>query len=117
MILSFHCARDLMQGLGGGRGEPRDANPPEDAARQEAKRASHGETWAQREREREREPSVPPDGWRKGAGWTPPLDLGPPTRGKKKGDDSASLVFQMQIPISNVEISCLCNEQIRNMMF
>jgi hypothetical protein len=52
MILSFHCARDLMQGLGGGRSEPRDADPPEDAARREAKRASHGETWAQRERER-----------------------------------------------------------------
>jgi hypothetical protein len=43
MILSFHCTRDLAQGLGGGRGEPRDANSPEDTAKREAKRTSHEE--------------------------------------------------------------------------
>jgi hypothetical protein len=31
-ILSFHYAHDLAQGLGGGRGEPRDADPPTDPA-------------------------------------------------------------------------------------
>jgi hypothetical protein len=51
-ILSFHCARDLAQGRGGGCSEPRDANSPEDAAKQKAKHASSEETWAWRERER-----------------------------------------------------------------
>jgi hypothetical protein len=71
MILSFHCARDLMQGLGGGRSEPRDADPPEDAARREAKRASHGETWAQREREREN-PACHRTGGERAQGGHPP---------------------------------------------
>jgi hypothetical protein len=83
-ILSFHCARDLMQGLGGGRSEPRDADPPEDAARREAKCASDGETRAQRERERTQCATGRVE---KGCGvdTPPPLDLGPPTRGQRKG--------------------------------
>jgi hypothetical protein len=42
-----------MQGLGGGRGEPRDVNPLEDVARREAKDASKEKVQAQREREKE----------------------------------------------------------------
>jgi hypothetical protein len=51
-ILSFHDAGDLAQGLGGGRGEPWDANSPLDAARLEARHASSEETRACEERER-----------------------------------------------------------------
>jgi hypothetical protein len=53
-ILSFHCTRDLAHGLGGGHGEPRDANSPEDIAKWEAKCTSDEETWARRERESEK---------------------------------------------------------------
>jgi hypothetical protein len=46
VIISFHCARDLAQGLGGSRDEP------EDAAKWEMKRASDEQTQAWRERDR-----------------------------------------------------------------
>jgi hypothetical protein len=50
-ILSFNCNCDLAQGLGSGRGYPRDADPPEEVVRREAKRTSDEETRSQRERE------------------------------------------------------------------
>jgi hypothetical protein len=53
-IISFHCAHNLAHGLGGGRGESWDANPPEDTSRWEAKHSSDESAWAQRERERVR---------------------------------------------------------------
>jgi hypothetical protein len=53
-ILSFQCAHDPTQGLGDSRGEPQDANLPEDTAKREAKCASDEEAWVWRERERER---------------------------------------------------------------
>jgi transposase len=57
-ILSFHYTRDLVQGLGGSRGESQDANSLEDVAEREVRRAFDEEKWAWRERERERERSV-----------------------------------------------------------
>jgi hypothetical protein len=50
-ILSFHCARDFAQGLGGGRGELWGANLPEDAAKREVQCAPSEEMRARRERE------------------------------------------------------------------
>jgi hypothetical protein len=50
-ILSFHCAHDLAQGLGGGRGEPWGADLHEDAENLEVKCTSDEETLALRERE------------------------------------------------------------------
>jgi hypothetical protein len=52
VILSFHCTRDLAQGLGGGRDEPRDADQPADATGREARHASSEETLTWEERER-----------------------------------------------------------------
>jgi hypothetical protein len=43
-ILSFHHAHDSTQGLGGDRGEPRDASLPIDAARREVRHTSCEET-------------------------------------------------------------------------
>jgi hypothetical protein len=43
-MLSFHCARDLAQGLGGGLGEPRDVNPPADVIGREVRHTSSEET-------------------------------------------------------------------------
>jgi hypothetical protein len=57
-ILSFHDAGNLAQGLGDGRGKPRDANSPLDAARLEVRHASGEETQAREEREI----SASPDG-------------------------------------------------------
>jgi hypothetical protein len=54
VILSFHCPRDLAQGIGGGRGESRDAHPLVDAAGQEARHASSVDTQTRQERERDR---------------------------------------------------------------
>jgi hypothetical protein len=54
VILSFHCAHDLGQGLVGGCGEPWGADLHEDAENLEAKCTSDEETLALRERERER---------------------------------------------------------------
>jgi hypothetical protein len=51
MILSFHYACDLVQGLGGGCGEPRDADPPADAVGREARHASSEKMWAWEERD------------------------------------------------------------------
>jgi hypothetical protein len=51
-ILSFHYTRDLVQGLGGSRGESQDANSLEDVAEREVRRAFDEEKWAWRERER-----------------------------------------------------------------
>jgi hypothetical protein len=39
----------------------------------------------EREGERERRSGMLSNGWRKGRGWTPSLDLGLLVRGKKKG--------------------------------
>jgi regulator of protease activity HflC (stomatin/prohibitin superfamily) len=62
MILSFHHAHGLAQGLKAGHSEPRDANPPEDVARREVKHAFDEKMWAQRERERENVPRAPLNG-------------------------------------------------------
>jgi hypothetical protein len=51
MILSFHCAHDLAQGLRDGHGESRDADPPMDAS---GWHASNGAARAREERERDR---------------------------------------------------------------
>jgi hypothetical protein len=51
-ILSFHYTRDLVQGLGGSRGESQDANSLEDVAEREVRRAFDEEKWAWREREK-----------------------------------------------------------------
>jgi hypothetical protein len=77
VILSFDRANGLAHGLGGARSRPRDAHPLEDVARQEASHASSGMVWARRERER--------SGLRRSGEWIPPLDLGPPVRGKRRG--------------------------------
>jgi hypothetical protein len=53
-IMSFHCARDLAQGLRGGHGESQDADLPMNASGWEARHASNGATWAREERERHR---------------------------------------------------------------
>jgi hypothetical protein len=52
VILSFHQAHGLAQGLEGGRSELWDVNLRKDVARQEAKHAFNEKTWAWRERER-----------------------------------------------------------------
>jgi hypothetical protein len=44
MVLSFHCPRDFVHGLGDGRGELQDADPFVDA--------SNGAVWMHVERER-----------------------------------------------------------------
>jgi hypothetical protein len=54
MILSFHCARDLVQGLGDGCNESRDADAPVDASGWEVRHASNGAARACEERERDR---------------------------------------------------------------
>jgi hypothetical protein len=54
VIISFHCAHNLAQGLGGGHGEPWDADSPMDAARWEARHASSEETRSREDRERDR---------------------------------------------------------------
>jgi hypothetical protein len=54
MILSFHYACDHAQGLGGGHGELRDADPPVDAAGQEVSHAFIEDTQAHEESERDR---------------------------------------------------------------
>jgi hypothetical protein len=54
MILSFYCARDFAQGLGGGCGEPQDANSLEDATKLEAKHALGEQMRLWRERKRDR---------------------------------------------------------------
>jgi hypothetical protein len=51
MILSFHCAHDLTQALGGGRGKLRDADPPMDAVGWEVGHLQQGHT-GHEERER-----------------------------------------------------------------
>jgi hypothetical protein len=53
MILSFHCAHDLAQGLGGSRGESRDADLPVDAIVWEARHASNRATRAREERKKD----------------------------------------------------------------
>jgi hypothetical protein len=50
MILSLHYSRDLVEGLGGGRGELRDADPPADAAGREASHAFSAGTRRERDR-------------------------------------------------------------------
>jgi hypothetical protein len=80
MSIFFHYAHDLAQGLGGGRDKPRDVDSPSDATRWEARHASSEETWVHEEREI----GVPPNGWQKGGGRRPPLDLRPLVRGKWK---------------------------------
>jgi hypothetical protein len=52
-ILSFHYTLNLAQGLGGGCSEPRDVDLSSNATRQEARHASHEETWAREESERD----------------------------------------------------------------
>jgi hypothetical protein len=54
MILSFHCAHDLAQGLRGGHCEPWDADSPLDTTRWELRHTSSEETQACGERERDR---------------------------------------------------------------
>jgi hypothetical protein len=54
MILSFHCPRDFVHGLGDGRGELQDADPFVDASGREASHASNGAVRMHVERERER---------------------------------------------------------------
>jgi hypothetical protein len=51
VILSFHCTRNLVQGLRGGHGEPRYIDLPNDVARREVKHASDEKMRARRERE------------------------------------------------------------------
>jgi hypothetical protein len=51
--LSFCCACDLAQGLGGGHGEPWDADVPSDAARWEVRHPSSLETRVHDGRERD----------------------------------------------------------------
>jgi hypothetical protein len=60
MILSFHCACDLAQGLRCGHGESRGTDPPVDASGQEARHALNGAVHACEEIEREI--GVPPIG-------------------------------------------------------
>jgi hypothetical protein len=81
-ILSFHCAHNSAQGLGGDHGEPWNIDFPMDPARREVRHAV-GEGMQTRG-ERERETSASSDEQKKG-GWRPPPDLRPPTRGKWKG--------------------------------
>jgi hypothetical protein len=54
VILSFHCARDLLLGLRGGCGESRDADLPTDAIGQETRYTSNWATQSREERERDR---------------------------------------------------------------
>jgi hypothetical protein len=54
MIIFFHYARDLAQGLGGGCDKPWDADSPSDATMWEARHASSEETRVHEERERDR---------------------------------------------------------------
>jgi hypothetical protein len=49
VILSFHHAHSLAQGLGGAHGEPQNVHPLKDAPRREARHTSSGMVWAQRE--------------------------------------------------------------------
>jgi hypothetical protein len=44
-ILSFHCARDIAQGLRDGCSESWDADPHADALGWEVRHASNGATW------------------------------------------------------------------------
>jgi hypothetical protein len=53
MIIFFHYAHDLAQGLGGGRDKPWDADSPSDATRWEARHASSEEMRVREERERD----------------------------------------------------------------
>jgi hypothetical protein len=53
VILSFHYASDLAQGLGGGCDESWDADPPADAMGWEARHASSGDMQACEERKRD----------------------------------------------------------------
>jgi hypothetical protein len=46
MILSYHCAHSLMQGLRGARSEPQDANLPEDVVRRKVNRLPNKNTHA-----------------------------------------------------------------------
>jgi hypothetical protein len=81
VILSFHYARDLAQGLGGDRGEPRYADFPSNAARKEVRHASNEEMRAREEIERDRHAT------RRAAkrwGMEASLDLRPLARGKWK---------------------------------
>jgi hypothetical protein len=70
-ILSFHYTRDLVQGLGGSRGESQDANSLEDVAEREVRRAFDEEKWAWRERERERDRRATGQAVKR-QGWRPP---------------------------------------------
>jgi hypothetical protein len=50
MILSFHCAHNSVQGIGGEHGEPQDADLPMDVARREVRHTSGEGTQMQGER-------------------------------------------------------------------
>jgi hypothetical protein len=54
VILSFHCAHDLAQGLKDGCDESRDVDPSVDAPGLESRHASNGATRTREERERDR---------------------------------------------------------------
>jgi hypothetical protein len=73
MILSFHYAHDLVQGLVCGRNESRGTDLPMDASGQEARQASNGVTRACEERERKI--GVLPIWWQGNRGRRSLLDL------------------------------------------
>jgi hypothetical protein len=81
VILSFHHARSLAQGLSGGRDELCDASLPGDAARWEAKNAF-----------KENEPGAPPIKRRRGRGCTPPK-IWVLRRGGEKGEITPPTLF------------------------
>jgi hypothetical protein len=88
VILSFHRAHGFAQGLMSARSKMRDDNLPKDVVRWEARHASNEEVRTRREGE---QVQASPVGRQRsvcggGGGWTPPLDLGPPSEGEEEGE-------------------------------
>jgi hypothetical protein len=95
MILSFHCAHGLVQGLRGAHSEPRGVKLPKDVARREANRAHN--RWMRAWKVRKEAQSAT---HRAAIVWgrVPPLNLNSQMRRKSRGNNSASLVSTVHNP-------------------
>jgi hypothetical protein len=102
VILSFHRAHGLAQGLRGTRSEPQDANQLEDTVRREMNQTSNKKVRARRERKQARSAAHWVANERE---WIPPPVLGPSSRGKRRGEITLPPLCSLHItplPLSDI---------------